>query len=867
MRSIHTFIITAALLVSLALFGGAYLVVSELYERTVRNDARETAQLLARQTFNAMYQVMRQGWNRDQLEGFLAATRDSFADTPINVDIYRGARVTALFGAIDQPPLDAELEAAFAGDGTTRLIEDAASLRQIYPLTADAECLRCHVNASAGDVLGVIDLREELGPLLDSARGEFLGTFVLIVPAALVVAVLIALLVSRRLRRAIDWLHDNIEQINSVDDLTRLTTAELDLGFTEFNRLAAELDLLTGRLRDIAVDRDLLEFEIHILEKFIITSEVVRDWRDYVSNLLVEINKVVETYTLFSIFKLEEEAYDLEIFWRATPTPDTRLLLEKVVRQSMSEHKLLGGPAEIAINHNISSPGDTLPEMDGETIEFHTKTLLVERPKIGGIVGIGIHAQTALDPTRMLVVESILSTLLNVVGSVKAIYKYTRDLEYYATRDPLTNLYNQRVFWELLGYEIGRAERSNYKFALLVIDFDNFKTINDTYGHGFGDQCLQQFAKAIRVALRRPDVLCRYGGDEFVAILPEASDEQPFTVGERVRTAIHDLQIEAPDGQPVKATVSIGCSIYPDHASEAKDLFLFADNMMYKAKAEGKDRLSLPTSEDVIDVFRRIGEKGILINNAIEQRRVVPYFQPICDTIDGHVTAYEVLGRIDLDKEGAEVMTAEEFIATAEQMGVVHRLDFITIEKAFAIVSETEYDGLLFLNLSPKNLVLRDFLGEIRRLVAMYGIEPSRIVFEITERDTVRNLSLLKNFLNDLKADGYKFAIDDFGSGFSSFHYLKHFPIDFIKIEGDFVASMVRDRRDHAFVKSISTLAEELGITSVAEFIEDAEIYRAVRECGVDLAQGYHVGRPARTLEPPAELPPGVRRSAVDAAP
>lgn len=859
MRSIRTFILATALLISLALFGGAYLVVSSLYERSVRNDARETAQLLARQTFNAMFQVMRMGWSRSQLEGFLTATRDSYADSTIAIEIYRGPKVEALFGPIEQPPFDTEIEHAFAGDGSSSILDTPTALRQLYPLVAGSECLRCHVNAATGDVLGVIDVRQDLGPLLDAARNQFAGAFVLIVPVALGIALLVALLVSRRLQRALTWLQGNIQEINSLDDLTLLSTSQLDLGFTEFDQIAHELEHLTGRMRDIAVDRDLLEFEIRLLEKFVITSEVVRDWRDYVSNLLVEINSVVTSYALFSIFKLEEEAYDLEVFWRGTPSRDTRLLLEKVVRQAMVDHQMFTGPAEVAINHNIANAAEMLPELDEEGLLFRTKTLLVERPKIGGIVGIGVHSETAIDPTRMLVVESILSTLLNVVGSVKAIYKYTRDLEYYATRDPLTNLYNQRVFWELLGYEIGRAERGSYNFALLVIDFDNFKAINDTYGHGFGDECLQQFSQAIRGALRRPDILCRYGGDEFVAILPEASDEQPFTVGERVRVAIHDLRIFAPNGQPVQATVSIGCSVYPDHAKEAKDLFLFADNMMYKAKSEGKDRLSVPSQDDVVDVFRRIGEKGMLINNAIQERRVVPYFQPICDTGDGHVVAYEVLGRIDLG-EGAEVITAEEFIATAEQMGVVHRLDFITIEKAFAIVSETDYEGLLFLNLSPKNLVLRDFLSEIRRLVAEYRITPGRVVFEITERDTVRNMALLKNFLNELKADGYKFAIDDFGSGFSSFHYLKHFPIDFIKIEGDFVASMVRDPRDHAFVKSISTLAEELGIISVAEYIEDAEIYRAVQKCGVNLAQGYHVGRPARTLLPPAELPPGATR-------
>ncbi len=405
MRSIRTFIIAAALLVSLALFAGAYLVVSSLYERTVRNDARESAQLLARQTFNAMYQVMRLGWSREQLEGFLAATRESYAGTPISVDIHRGKRVDELFGPIEQSPADAELEAALSGDGSTRILEDTDSLRQLYPLVASEECLRCHVNAARGDVLGVIDLREDLGPLLEDARGQFFGAFVLIVPVALAVAVLLALLVSRRLQRALDWLQGNIQQVNSVDDLTRLTTAEFDLGFTEFNHLAAELDRLTGRLRDIAVDKDLLEFEIRLLEKFVITSEVVRDWRDYISNLLVEINQVVNTYAMFSIFKLEEEAYDLEVFWRGTPSKETRLLLEKVVRQVMVDNKMFTGPAEVAINHNIANAAEILSELDEEELLFRTKTLLVERPKIGGIVGIGVHSETAIDPTRMLVVE------------------------------------------------------------------------------------------------------------------------------------------------------------------------------------------------------------------------------------------------------------------------------------------------------------------------------------------------------------------------------------------------------------------------------------------------------------------------------
>jgi len=149
--------------------------------------------------------------------------------------------------------------------------------------------------------------------------------------------------------------------------------------------------------------------------------------------------------------------------------------------------------------------------------------------------------------------------------------------------------------------------------------------------------------------------------------------------------------------------------------------------------------------------------------------------------------------------------------------------------------------------------VLKEFIHHIRRLVRKYEMVPKQIVFEITERETVRNLALLKNFLSELHAEGFKFAIDDFGSGFSSYHYLKHFPIDFIKIEGEFVANVIRDGKDLAFVRSIATLAADMGIISIAEFIEDEEIYSAVRECGVELAQGFYLGRPQPELGLPSD--------------
>jgi diguanylate cyclase (GGDEF)-like protein len=467
----------------------------------------------------------------------------------------------------------------------------------------------------------------------------------------------------------------------------------------------------------------------------------------------------------------------------------------------------------------------------------------VERPKIGGIVGIGVHSDLARDPSRLLVVESILSTLLNVVGSVKAIYKYTRDLEYYATRDPLTHLYNQRLFWELLHAEVGRAQRAGTKFALLVIDCDNFKEVNDRHGHAFGDHCLQQAAEAIRGALRKPDMLARYGGDEFAAILPETGEGQPYTVGERVREALGQLRMRTPDGHEVGITVSIGLGVYPDHAGDGTALFQFADDMMYRAKHEGKNRLRLPSGDDVAAVYKRIGAKGQMISRAIEERRVIPYFQPLRVCAEASVRAFEVLSRID-PGPGDELLGASEFIAAAEQMGLVHELDFIAIDKAFELSAKVGFEGLLFFNLSPRNLALKGFLDEIKRLCAHHRMPPQRIVFEIEERDVVRNTQLFKKFLNELKADGFSFAIDAFGSAFSSFQSLRHFPLDYLRIDSDYVVHLLDEPRNRAFVRSIVLLAHELDIVTIAGFIEDEATLRAVAECGIDLAQGFHIGRP-----------------------
>ncbi len=841
-RTIPGFILTVAVAVSLLLSAVMYTIVAAVYDRTVHEDAHNVAALVARQTFASMYQIMSRGWTRDELESYLATTRSAFAGTPYTLQIYRAPIVARQYGVIAQPPIDAAIGGVLR-DGEARQTDNGAGARYIYPLVAQQRCMGCHSDAQLGQPLGAIDVRQNLVPLLSRARRNFLHTLAWLAPLPIAVALLVALLLSRRLHGALGDLRERIDEVNQVSDLTRLQQPASSAGFSDVDALVGEVGKLAGRLRGFAVDKGLLELEIRLLERFVITSEMVRDWREHVRQLLLDINQVIDVYVLFSIFKVDDELHDLEVFWRCPPQPQARAEFEQALRARLEDE---GFGSAISVRHHVADAGAPMLPVGREDIDMHTKALVVDTPKIGGIVGIGVQVGIHHDPTRRLITESILSTLLNVVGSVKAISKYTRDLEFYATRDPLTQLFNQRVFWELLDYEILRAERHEQRFALLIIDLDNFKNVNDTHGHTVGDRLLQAIASTVHAVLRKGDIFARYGGDEFAIVLPQTDGAMPYEAAQRVLSAIAGVGLEAADGSPVRSTASIGLALYPDHATRAKDLFLFADNMMYKAKAQGKNRMTLPSADDVVETFRHIGEQSALIVRAVDERWLEPHFQPIADARSGAIVAHEVLSRVRLPD--GRLLGADQFIEIAERAGVIQRLDAITMEKAFDLAQRSGYTGTLFINISPRALVPGEFFQTVRRLTRASNIDPGRIVFELTERDTVQNLALLKSFALHLRREGFRLAIDDFGSGFSSFSYLKRLPVDIIKIEGEFVADMLADSRSMAIVRSVAALASDFGIRTVAEFVESAEVLDAARTLGIDLLQGYHIGRPAPDL-------------------
>lgn len=841
--SIRSFLLKRTFFFSALGFLVLILVTHYAFTNSVIKNAEQSAERVAKQTFNSMYLVMSQGWDRAQLEQFISQLEKDNRYSDLTVRVFRGDLVTDKFGEMDSPAMT-DVHREVMKTGTSQFVTKNDSISYYYALTAKEVCTNCHTNVEDGQPLGMIEVTQEIDRSLLNANLELILTLLIVSPLPLLLAYLATRQISYRIDKSIEHLADRIESIESVSDLPLIEHDKKLLGFKELQRIFDQVKALSLKLNDIAVDKDLLEFEIRLLEKFVITSEVVRDWREHVNNLLTDINRVMNVYTMFSVFKVEEEVFDLEIFWLQPPTDKTKQLMEKGILELLEQDSMAF--AGVNMSHNVVDLYAEPLELDQKAVELQTKSLLVDTPKIGGIVGIGVHSLTIKDTTKLLVLESILSTLLNVVGSVRAIYKYTKDLEYYATRDPLTNLYNQRMFWELLDYELDRADRHNYKVALLMLDLDNFKAINDGYGHSWGDKLLSGFSESLQNELGNEAVVARYGGDEFVIILPESSAPEASMIAEKVLMSIRNHSLFYDSTTDLKLTGSLGMGIYPDHAANKKDLFMFVDNLMYRAKHSGKDQIALPDEHELVDYFKEMSDKTILVTRAIEQRELIPAFQPIVSSTSGDIHAVEVLSRIQLS--GDQLMSAGEFIEIAESIGKVHQLDYIIMDKAFAQVKQTGYQGLVFINLSPRSIIISDFMPTIRKIAEEHGIDKEKVVFEITERDTVKNITMLERFVMNLKDLGFKLAIDDFGSGFSSFHYLKHLPIDYVKIEGEFIANMANDNRDMAFVNSIARLSQELNVETVAEFVESSDVMELVSKAGITYAQGYYVGRPIPDL-------------------
>ena len=441
---------------------------------------------------------------------------------------------------------------------------------------------------------------------------------------------------------------------------------------------------------------------------------------------------------------------------------------------------------------------------------------------------------------------------LYVVSQVQDISErkdLARRLEYFVNHDFLTGLFNRRHFEQELARETERVARYGDPGAVMVIDIDNFKDVNDTFGHKAGDDVLKGVGALLRQRLRQTDIVARVGGDEFAVLLPQTAPDHAQVVADEMVKAL-GRQVAMLADRSIRVTASVGVALF-DGLTDI-EVLAYADLAMYEAKETGRNRFAIyrPAARGKERGSTRFVEAE-RIRHALEEDRLILYCQPILDLSRNEISQYELLLRLP-DKEESEPLPPSAFLYGAERFGLIQAIDGWVARKAIALIAEHERAGhelVLNINLSGKSIGDLKLATLIEEALTQAGIDASRLNFELTETAAIANIEDAKAFADRLRGRGCKFALDDFGAGFGSFYYLKNFPFDSLKIDGEFIRGLSSSSMDRLVIEAIVSIARGMGKTTVAEFVADERTIHLLREIGVDFAQGYHIGMPRPVSE------------------
>jgi diguanylate cyclase (GGDEF)-like protein/PAS domain S-box-containing protein len=423
-----------------------------------------------------------------------------------------------------------------------------------------------------------------------------------------------------------------------------------------------------------------------------------------------------------------------------------------------------------------------------------------------------------------------------------------RRLEHLVDHDFLTGLFNGRRFEQALDQEIKSAARYSGGGAVLLLDLDHFKAVNDQFGHRAGDDLLKTVGAALRDRIRETDVLARLGGDEFGIILPQVDGEQAEVVAESIVKALRRQTAMLAEHQ-IPVTASVGVALF--NGLTSVEILAAADLAMYEAKEAGRDRFAVyrPPSDAQPRVSSRLAEAE-RIQRALAHDRLELLCQPILDLASDEVSQYELLLRLRTDD--GRLLPPSAFLYVAERFGSILAIDSWVVQQAVALIALQAKAGrslTLNVNISAKSIGNPQLVAVIDRALAAARIDPACLVFELTETAAIGNIDNAKQFTTELRSRGCRFALDDFGSGFGSFYYLKHLPFDYFKIDGDFIRGFGANTIDQLVVEAIVGIARGMGKKTVAECVTDQDMTDRLRRSGIDYAQGFHIGAPKPIVE------------------
>jgi diguanylate cyclase (GGDEF)-like protein len=621
--------------------------------------------------------------------------------------------------------------------------------------------------------------------------------------------------------------------------------------------LMREFNATLGELSSTLIEKDLLERQSRVLERIILSHERVTQWKEFVQEILGDFHAIFP-FNFFFIAFTEEHGLSLYLYFLGSYSDEIHEQVRNLLTRRMLEGLKLPSSAPLDIEEFAMPNGGSIKSIDD--VRMVTVAVPEHAPKLAGLLGVAYASENNLSPQEESVIRSILAVMVMVVGSSKVLSRTLAELEYYSLHDPLTGLCNRRYFNDILEYEIARSERHHHEFALLMLDIDNFKDVNDSYGHPAGDKALTEVANVLSLHTRKGDWPTRLGGDEFAMLLVETGRTGALILADAVGQALREMRFDTDDGKYFHLTVSIGVVIYPNDAQAIGDLLSNVDIAMYQAKEQGKDTVcTMDAVGNRLQLTRTTREYAESLRAALNEHRIVPYFQPIVDCRSGKVFAYETVAR--LKELNGDTVSANMFIKTIEKYGLSREMDRVIVEKSLA-AKRTAGMGLndpaapikIFINLSPQEIQNRGILGYTEELCNRMGVPPTCIVFEILERDAIGDMTNMRKFLSNLRSKGFAFALDDFGSGYNSFHYLRELHFEYVKIDGAFVRNILNSKIDYALVRNLSNLCQDIGTQTIAEFVESQEICNALRIMDIDYAQGYYLGMPLPEMRffPPA---------------
>jgi diguanylate cyclase (GGDEF)-like protein len=457
-----------------------------------------------------------------------------------------------------------------------------------------------------------------------------------------------------------------------------------------------------------------------------------------------------------------------------------------------------------------------------------------------GVVGVRLKKPFGKDD--LVFFKTVSNQLFHIVRLMKVI----EDLEsaqlsvkFLSEYDPLTMLYNRRTFERYVRDNIEKSSRTGSMFSIVLIDIDDFKLINDVYGRQTADMVLKELSERLKRSLRRMDIPARFGGDAFVVLLPDLSRDTARAVAKRLINILSSEPVKI-ENKEISISVSAVVVSYPQDGTSEEELITYAKYLMREARRKGKGIIL--SSEESLHKFSVVKEVERSVVGSLEKSSVVPFYQEIIDLKDRSLFGFEVLMRI---KFNGRFLSAGEFVDVAERIGAMQKLDLLLIEKIFENYKlfENKFPLFIFINMVPENAT-EEFAEKVRALADKYSVPTTNVIFEITERKAVEDIMRVVSFVRELKDEGFRFAIDDFGSGYSSFYYLKYLPVDFLKIDGEFIKTLPNSPTDRVFIEGIVNVAKKMGIKTIAEYVENEEVLEVVKDLGIDYAQGYYLGKP-----------------------